>query len=67
MPLAEYDSLDPQARLYVRVIRSVTHRDGSTIHAWVYAYNRKRSGLPVVASGDWRTEVTATRRAEPGR
>jgi len=54
MPLAEYDPLDPQVSLYVRAIRSVTQRDGSTIHAWAYVYNWNRSGLSL-----WRAAIGA--------
>lgn len=53
--LEDYDPLHPETSLYVRRLCDVTMRDGSVIHAWVYAYQRDVSGLERIPGGDWRT------------
>ncbi len=47
----DYDPLDPAGSEYIRVEVLLADRSGL---AWIYAYNRPVSGLPLIASGDWR-------------
>lgn len=44
------DPADPEASEYLR-IRVTTLDNGHD--AWVYAYNRAVTGMPVIASGNW--------------
>jgi gamma-glutamylcyclotransferase (GGCT)/AIG2-like uncharacterized protein YtfP len=50
----EFDATDPDASLYVRVVRPVHMSDGTDVDAWVYLYNRDTKGAPRIKSGDWR-------------
>lgn len=52
--LEAYDPERPEVSEYVRAERDVVLDDGRRCRAWTYLYNRDVSGLPDVASGDWR-------------
>jgi gamma-glutamylcyclotransferase (GGCT)/AIG2-like uncharacterized protein YtfP len=54
--LEDFDPGDPQRSTYLRVSRDVRSHDGSSLHAWVYLYNRDAAGIPAVTSGDWRVQ-----------
>ncbi|WP_443970984.1 gamma-glutamylcyclotransferase family protein [Sphingobium sp. CR28] len=47
----DYDPLDRARSEYIRVAMPLVGGSGPV---WVYAYNRPVSGLPRIASGDWR-------------
>jgi gamma-glutamylcyclotransferase (GGCT)/AIG2-like uncharacterized protein YtfP len=47
----DYDPLDPAGSEYLRIAVPLVDRGGL---AWIYAYNRPVSGLPLIASGNWR-------------
>lgn len=51
--LEDFNPGDPDKSMYLRVVRKVHKKDGSTIRAWIYLYNRDATGAPFVESGDW--------------
>ncbi len=48
-----YDPARPSQSEYLRVLRPVRLRRGGTLDCWVYVYNRRRSRLPRIASGNF--------------
>jgi len=51
----DYDPLDPENSLYVRVTRSVRDDAGRDVTAWTYLYNRTGANAQPVPNGDWRS------------
>ena len=61
--LDEYEEVDqdqPDLGLFRRTLRPVTLRDGATVSAWVYVYNRPITGLTPIPSGDFLKVGTAS-------
>ena len=50
----DYFPENPAASLYLRQVHDVELVSGQRINSWVYVYNRLVTGLPRVASGDWK-------------
>jgi gamma-glutamylcyclotransferase (GGCT)/AIG2-like uncharacterized protein YtfP len=48
-----YRPKHPERSLYLRQLKSVTLKSGTTLQAWVYIYNRPVAGRPVIESGDY--------------
>lgn len=44
----------PDASLFRRVTCTAMLNDGRSIDAWIYVFNRPTTGLPLIASGQWR-------------
>ena len=55
--LEEFDPSNPDSSPYLRTSAVVKTSDGSAIAAWVYRYNQPIAGVPVIASGDWRSHL----------
>jgi len=61
--LDEYEGFHlsaPSTSLFIRKRCPVRLSTGRTLHCWVYEYNGKRAGLPVLANGVYRARHTAT-------
>jgi gamma-glutamylcyclotransferase (GGCT)/AIG2-like uncharacterized protein YtfP len=55
--IEEFDPADPDKSEYLRIVRDVHCKDGSTARAWVYLYNGDASAAPAVKGGDWRQHL----------
>ena len=57
--LPALDAYEGVPDLYTREQAPVFNRDGKTVIAWIYLYNRPVARLPRVRSGDFRKPISA--------
>jgi gamma-glutamylcyclotransferase (GGCT)/AIG2-like uncharacterized protein YtfP len=55
--IEEFDPADPDNSEYLRIVRDVHCKDGSTVSSWVYLYNGDASAAPAIKGGDWRQHL----------
>jgi len=49
----EFDSLNPDASLFIRKRTKVMLANGESLEAWIYVYNKDPGDAPIVRGGDY--------------